>query len=429
MATKNISDLERFSSIETGDFFLVINTGTRVPKKIAVEDAIFTDRNTVVSRYRFSRNSFDGFNNSVSVQTGDFLENSVYSTPETIRFTGFTGSANTALNSTYSLSGIQNDNLAWSSGNFSIVKSGSETYWNLNSGSSGLFQFSSGLTYPNFGPINLLNSTGGFSGVNESGVVSFQTKSSSTPIFFGQASPVTGLFESTCNFPIESFESADIDFLYSTQTFPSSNSGNLIFDADNSNISSGQKSAATSITATGLTQTIFTLGVTGLQINKLIESGSGAFGNFSFNNSLNSGVSITNSPVVTGIMTNDSVDLQNTKPSIAFKSLDIDNDGLVTSGVDLVLLDRYFNGTTGNALITGLSFSGSGVRSGYADIQNFIQSGIDLNSYDVNEDGFVGSDDINFILNFGSGSGVPITGRNAMKSGQLQSNISTMYNV
>ena len=74
MATKNISDLERFSSIETGDFFLVINTGTRIPKKIAVEDALFTDKNTVTSRYRFSRNSLDGFNNSVSVQTGDFLD-------------------------------------------------------------------------------------------------------------------------------------------------------------------------------------------------------------------------------------------------------------------------------------------------------------------------------------------------------------------
>jgi len=429
MATKKISDLERFSSIETGDFFLVINTGTRTPKKIAVEDAIFTDRGTVNTRYRFSRNSLEGFNNSVSVQTGDFSENSIYSTPETVRFTGFTGGANTALNSTYSLSGIQNDNLAWSSGNFSIVKSGSEAYWNLNSGSSGLFKFSSGLTYPNFGPINLLNSTGGSSGVNESGVVSFQTKSSSTPIFFSQISPVTGLFESTCNFPIESFESADINFSYSTQTFPSSNSGNLSFNADNSNISSGQKSAATSIIGTGLTQTIFTLGVTGLQVTKLVESGSGVFGNFSFNNYLNSGVSITNSPVVTGIVTNDSVDLQNTKPSISFRSLDIDNDGLVTTGVDLTLLDRYFNGTTGNALITGLSFSGSGVRSGFADIQNFIQSGIDLNGYDVNEDGFVGSDDINFILNFGSGSGVPIAGRNAMKSGQLQSNISTMYNV
>ncbi len=429
MATKNISDLERFSSIETGDFFLVINTGTRTPKKIAVEDVIFTDQNTANSKYRFTRNSLDGFNNSVSVQTGDFLEDSVYSTPETIRFTGFTGAANTALNSTYSLSGIQNDHLAWSSGNFSITKSGSGVYWNLNSGSSGLFQFSSGLTYPNFGPITLLNSTGGLSGVNESGVVSFQTKTSSTPIFFSQISRVTGIFEATYNLPLSGFESADIDFLYTTETFPSSNSGNLSFNADNSNISSGQKSAATSITGTGLNQTIFTLGVTGLKVNKLIESGSGIFGNFSFNNFLSSGASITNSPVVTGIVTNDSVDLQNTKPSITFRSLDIDNDGLATTGVDLVLLERYFNGTTGNALITGLSFSGSGVRSGFADIQNFIQSGIDLNGYDVNEDGFVGSDDINFILNFGSGSGVPTSGRNGMKSGQLQSNISTMYNV
>lgn len=442
MATIKISELKRFTEVESGDFAIIINTGTRTPKKIAIEDLVNFGGGAIFSRFKFNKQDLKDCTDTVSVsgQTGDSLESSVYSTPATIRFTGFTGAANTGFNTTYTLSGIQNDHLAWSSGDFSITRSGSGAYWNLNSGSSGFFQFSSGLTYPNFGPIfnsnsgdrNLLDGTGG-TGVTESGLVSLQSKTGDTPIFFSNISnPVTGLFQSDNNLPIQNSESANINFLYNTGFFPSSGSGNLNFNQSNSSVSSGQSIPTTSISGSGTAQTIFTMGVTGFTINKIIESGSGDLGNFSFNNTFNQNFSITNTSIVTGVVVNDSVDLQNTKPQVRYRSLDIDNDGLASTG-DMTLLKRYLAGTTGTGLVSGISFNTgtglSGVRSGFADIQSFIQSGIDLNGYDVNEDGSVGSDDFTLIFNFASGSGVPVTGRNGMKAIQLQSNMQAMFNI
>lgn len=441
MATIKISELKRFTEVESGDFAIIINTGTRTPKKIAITDLVNFDGGSVFSRFKFNKENVDDCAGTISVsgQTGDSLESSVYNTPTTIQLTGFTGAANTGFNTTYTLSGIQNDHLAWSSGDFSITRSGSGAYWNLNSGSSGFFQFSSGLTYPNFGPIfnsssgdrNLLDGTGG-TGVTESGLVSLQSKTGDTPIFFSNISdPVTGVFQSDVNLPILDAESANINFLYSTGFFPSTGSVNLNFNQASAVISSGQSVPVTSISGSGAAQTIFTLGVTGFTINQIIESGSGSLGNFSFNNNFNQDFTITNTAIVTGIVVNDSVDLQSTKPQIKYRSLDIDNDGLASTG-DMTLIKRYIAGTTGSGLISGISFNTgtglSGVRSGFADIQSFIQSGIDLNGYDVNEDGSVGSDDFTFIFNFASGSGVPVTGRNGIKAIQLQSNMQAMFN-
>ena len=444
MATIKISELKRFTEVESGDFAIIINTGTRTPKKIAITDLVNLNGGTIFSRFKFNKENLNDCTGTISAsgQTGDSLESFVYSTPTTIRFTGFTGAANTGFNTTYTLSGIQNDHLAWSSGDFSITRSGSGTYWNLNSGSSGFFQFSSGLTYPNFGPIfnsnsgdrNLLDGTGG-TGVTESGLVSLHSKTGDTPIFFSNISdPVTGVFQSDINLPILDAESANINFLYNTGFFPSTGSIDLNFNQGTTVVSSGQSVPVTSISGSGKSQTIFTVEVTGFTINQIVESGSGNLGNFSFNNNFNQDFEMANTSVVTGIVVNDSVDLQSTKPQVKYRSLDIDNDGLASTG-DMTLLKRYLAGTTGSGLVSGIFFNTgttgeiTGLRSGFSGIQSFIQSGIDLNGYDVNEDGSVGSDDFTLIFNFASGSGVPVTGRNGMRPIQLQSNMQAMFNV
>jgi len=429
MAIKKISDLQQFSSVSTGDFALVINTGTRIPKKIAISDLIRIDRDNIFSRYDFSRNSLSGFDqSSISFEVKSVENEFIYNIPETITFSGFSSSTS-LLNQSFNLSGIKNDNFCWSGTDFSIQKSGEASHWDIYSGSSVLFKLTGNTTYPQFGPVNPLTANG--DATSETGVIVKQTKTQNSPVFFSYYNPpITGFLESTSNLPINNYESAEISYKYQASFYPEANSQDLTFSGVNDVVlTPDQKGSVISVIPNNLsTQTIFELTLSGFSVDGISEYYSGYDGNYNFKQSLAANFELTNKPKITGVLVNDSNTLSNYKPQPTYHSLDINNDGFVSSSDDLILLQRYFNGLTGADLISGISFA-SGTRSGAAEIESFIQSGLDLNSYDINEDGIVGEDDINFILNFASGLLFSSSGRNGMKEAHLTYNIQKLFDI
>lgn len=433
MATIKISDLQQFSSVSTGDFALVINTETRTPKKIAISDLVTIDRNNIFSRYKFSRDPLlTGFDqSSISFQAKNLENQFVYNIPETITFSGFSASAG-LLNQTFNLSGIKDDNFYWSGTDFSIQKSGENPNWDIYSGSSVLFKLTGNTTYPQFGPVDPLTISG--SGTNESGVVSRQVKTQDTPFLFSSNNKtITGLVESTFNIYLSSFESAEINYKHGATCYPASGSSNLIFSNNNESFKSlNEKGSVTSITNTGaLGQTIFELDVSGFSVNSISESFTGSFGGFNFSQPFVNNFQLTNSIKTTGVILNDSFDLLDHKPQLTGYNLDINNDGSISNADDILLFKRYaISGLTGADLITGITFgTGSGIRSVAAEIESFIQSGLDLNAYDINEDGIVGPDDITFITGFAAGVTLVSTGRNGSKEAHLQNNLEKIFNI
>jgi hypothetical protein len=432
MATIKISDLQQFSSVSTGDFALVINTETRTPKKIAISDLVTIDRDNIFSRYKFSRgSSLTGFDqSSISFQAKNLENQFVYNIPETITFIGFSASAG-LLNQTFNLSGIKDDNFYWSGTDFSIQKSGETPHWDIYSGSSVLFKLTGNTTYPQFGPVDPLTISG--SGTNESGVVSRQVKTQDTPFLTSSVNgEITGLIESTFNISLPTFESAEINYKHGTTYYPASSSANFTFSNNNESFKSlNEKGSVTSITTTGASgQTIFELDVSGFSVNSITESLTGNLGDFNFSQPFVNNFQLTDSIKTTGVILTDSYELSQYKPQLAIHSLDIDNDGNVSSEIDVLLLQRYFNGLTGNDLVSGITFTtGVGQRYLSSEIESFIQSGLDLNAYDINEDGIVGSDDITFITGFISGLAPASTGRNGSKEPHLISNLQKLFNI
>ncbi len=433
MAIIKISDLQQFSSVSTGDFALIINTETRTPKKIAISDLVTIDRDNIFSRYKFSRGpSLTGFDqSSISFQAKNLENQFVYNIPETITFSGFSASAG-LLNQTFNLSGIKDDNFYWSGTDFSIQKSGENLHWDIYSGSSVLFKLTGNTTYPQFGPVDPLTISG--SGTNESGVVSRQVKTQDTPFLFSAYnSTITGLVESSFNVNLDIFESADINYKHGATYYPSFGSQNLTFSNSNESFKSlNEKGSVTSITSTGASgQTIFELDVSGFSVNNISESVTGDLGNFSLSQGFLNNFELTNDIKITGVIVDDSLSLSKYKPQLFSQSLDINNDGIVSSEDDMLLFERYaISGLTGADLITGITFgTGSGIRSGAAEIESFIQSGLDLNAYDINEDGVVGADDINFITGFSSGLALSSSGRNGSKESHLQNNLQKIFNL
>ena len=433
MATIKISDLQQFSSVSSGDFALVINTETRTPKKIAISDLVTINRNNIFSRYEFARDSsLTGFDqSSISFQAKNLENQFVYNIPETITFSGFSISAN-PLNQTFNLSGIKDDNFCWSGVGFSIQKSGENPYWDICQGSNILFKLSGITTYPQFGPVDPLTISG--SGTSETGVIARQTKTQNSPFLFSSANKlITGLVESVFNVNLSALESAEINYKHGATCYPASGSSNLVFSNNNESFKSlNKKGSVTSITNTGaLGQTIFELDVSGFSVNSISESLTGGLGSFNFSQSFVNNFQLTNSIKTTGAIVNDSYRLSQYKPQLAIHSLDINNDGIVSNIDDMLLFERYaISGLTGADLITGITFgTGSGIRSGAAEIASFIQSGLDLNAYDINEDGIVGSDDITFITGFASGLAPASTGRNGSKESHLTSNLQKLFNI
>ena len=432
MATIKISDLQQFSSVSSGDFALVINTETRTPKKIAISDLVTIDRDNLFSRYKFSRGpSLTGFDqSSISFQAKNLENQFVYNIPETITLNGFSSSAG-LLNQTFNLSGIKDDNFYWSGTDFSIQRSGENPHWDIYSGSSVLFKLTGNTTYPQFGPVDPLT-TGG-AATSETGVVSRQVKTQDTPFLFSAFNrKITGLVESTFNVYLPAFESAEINYKHGATCYPASGSSNLIFSNNNESFKSlNEKGSVTSITNTGaLGQTIFELDVSGFSVNSITESLTGNLGGFNFSQPFVNNFQLTNSIKTTGAILNDSYELSQHKPQLTDYNLDVDNDGVVSNEKDILLFKRYaISGLTGTDLITGITFiTGSAIRSGATEIQNFIQSGLDLNAYDINEDGIVGSDDITFITGFASGLLPASTGRNGSKESHLISNLEKIFN-
>tara|TARA_B110000483_G_scaffold200378_1_gene240659 strand:- start:3713 stop:5014 length:1302 start_codon:yes stop_codon:yes gene_type:complete len=433
MATIKISDLQQFSSVSTGDFALVVNTETRTPKKIAISDLITVNRNNIFSRYNFSRGaSLTGFDqSSISFQAKNLENKFVYNIPETITLDGFSLS-NGLLNKTFNLSGIKDDNFCWSGAGFSIQKSGENPHWDICQGSTILFKLTGSTTYPQFGPVDPLT-TGG-AATSETGVIARQTKTQNSPFLFSAYNTaITGLVESSFNVALDSFESAEISYKHGATYYPSSGSGNLIFSNNNESFKNlNEKGSVTSITSTGaLGQTIFELDVSGFSVNNISESVTAHLGSFNFSQGFVDNFKLTNDIRITGVIVDDSLSLLKYKPQLFSQSLDINNDGIVSNIDDMLLFERYaISGLTGADLITGITFgTGSGIRSGAAEIASFIQSGLDLNAYDINEDGAVGSDDITFITGFASGLVPASTGRNGSKESHLQNNLQKIFNI
>ena len=432
MAIKKISDLQQFSSVSTGDFALVINTETRTPKKVAISDLVTINRENIFSRYQFNRNSISGFDqSSISFQTKNLENEFVYNIPQTITFSGFSSSTN-LLNQSFNLKGIKNDNFYWSGTNFSIEKSGETPHWDIFSGSTVLFKLTGNTTYPQFGPVAPLTISG--SGTDESGVIARQTKTQDTPFLFSSNNKtVTGFVESTFNFALSSFESANVTYRYDESYHPTSKSEDLTFTGRAESFKNvGEKGSVTSIVNTGMSgQTIFELDISGFSLDGISESVTGTLGNFNLTQGFNNGFELTNNIEITGAIVNDSFDLLNRKPQLTSYNLDVNNDGIVLNVDDILLFKRYaMSGITGADLISGITFdTGSGIRSGAAEIESFIQSGLDLNAYDINEDGIVGPDDITFITGFASGVALASTGRNGSKEAHLKNNLEKIFNI
>ena len=432
MAIKKISDLQQFSSISTGDFALVVNTETRTPKKIAISDLVSINRDNIFSRYTFNRDSISGFDQSgILFQTKNLENQFVYNIPETITFSGFSSSAN-LLNQSFNLSGIKNDNFYWSGTNFSLQKSGENAHWDIFSGSTVLFKLTGNTTYPQFGPVDPLTTSG--TATSETGVIARQTKTQDTPFLFSSANKtITGFVETSLNFTLSSFECAKIDYQYGESYYPASGSGNLTFSGNEEAFRTiNDTGSVTSIVTTGMTdQTIFELDISGFTLNSISESVTGRLGSFDLSQVFNKSLQLTNDIKITGAVVNDSFDLLERKPQLTSYNLDINNDGTVLNVDDILLFKRYaMSGITGADLISGITFdTGSGIRSGAAEIESFIQSGLDLNAYDINEDGVIGSDDITFITGFASGVALASTGRNGSKEAHLKNNLEKIFNI
>ena len=432
MAIKKISDLQQFSSISTGDFALVVNTETRTPKKIAISDLVSINRDNIFSRYTFNRDSISGFDQSgILFQTKNLENQFVYNIPETITFSGFSSSAN-LLNQSFNLSGIKNDNFYWSGTNFSLQKSGENAHWDIFSGSTVLFKLTGNTTYPQFGPVDPLTTSG--TATSETGVIVRQTKTQDTPFLFSSANKtITGFVETSLNFTLSSFECAKIDYQYGESYYPASGSGNLTFSGNEEAFRTiNDTGSVTSIVTTGMTdQTIFELDISGFTLNSISESVTGRLGSFDLSQVFNKSFQLTNDIKITGAVVNDSFDLLERKPQLTSYNLDINNDGTVLNVDDILLFKRYaMSGITGDDLISGITFdTGSGIRSGAAEIESFIQSGLDLNAYDINEDGVIGPDDITFITGFASGLALASTGRNGSKEAHLQNNLEKIFNI
>lgn len=432
MAIKKISDLQQFSSISTGDFALVINTETRTPKKIAISDLVTIDRENIFSRYKFNRDSITGFDqSSISFQAKNLENQFVYNIPETITFSGFSASAG-LLNQTFNLLGIKDDNFYWSGTDFSIQKSGETSHWDIFSGSTVLFKLTGNTTYPQFGPVDPLTTSG--TSTSESGVIAKQTKTQDTPFLFSSNNKtITGFVESTFNFSLSTFESAKVNYQYGESYHPASGSGNLTFSGNGESFENvGETGIVTSIVNTGVTgQTIFELDISGFTLNNISESVTGTLGSFNLTQGFNQSFQLASDIKITGAIVNDSFDLLDRKPQLTSYNLDINNDGTVLNVDDILMFKRYaISGLTGTDLITGITFdTGSGIRSGAAEIESFIQSGLDLNAYDINEDGVVGSDDITFITGFASGVALASTGRNGSKEAHLKNNLEKIFNI
>ena len=432
MAIKKISDLQQFSSISTGDFALVVNTETRTPKKIAISDLVSINRDNIFSRYTFNRDSISGFDQSgILFQTKNLENQFVYNIPETITFSGFSSSAN-LLNQSFNLSGIKNDNFYWSGTNFSLQKSGENAHWDIFSGSTVLFKLTGNTPYPQFGPVDPLTTSG--TATSETGVLARQTKTQDTPFLFSSANKtITGFVETSLNFTLSSFECAKIDYQYGESYYPASGSGNLTFSGNEEAFRTiNDTGSVTSIVTTGMTdQTIFELDISGFTLNSISESVTGRLGSFDLSQVFNKSFQLTNDIKITGAVVNDSFDLLERKPQLTSYNLDINNDGTVLNVDDILLFKRYaMSGITGADLISGITFdTGSGIRSGAAEIESFIQSGLDLNAYDINEDGVIGSDDITFITGFASGVALASTGRNGSKEAHLKNNLEKIFNI
>ena len=432
MAIKKISDLQQFSSISTGDFALVVNTETRTPKKIAISDLVSINRDNIFSRYTFNRDSISGFDQSgILFQTKNLENQFVYNIPETITFSGFSSSAN-LLNQSFNLSGIKNDNFYWSGTNFSLQKSGENAHWDIFSGSTVLFKLTGNTPYPQFGPVDPLTTSG--TATSETGVIARQTKTQDTPFLFSSANKtITGFVETSLNFTLSSFECAKIDYQYGESYYPASGSGNLTFSGNEEAFRTiNDTGSVTSIVTTGMTdQTIFELDISGFTLNSISESVTGRLGSFDLSQVFNKSFQLTNDIKITGAVVNDSFDLLERKPQLTSYNLDINNDGTVLNVDDILLFKRYaMSGITGADLISGITFdTGSGIRSGAAEIESFIQSGLDLNAYDINEDGVIGPDDITFITGFASGVALASTGRYGSKEAHLQNNLEKIFNI
>jgi hypothetical protein len=434
MATKKLSELNESLASDPTDFVLLMNTESRTAKKISIENLIKIDHSNVLDRYKFSRDSISGFNSSsIQLSTGNMDGDLVYYAPTTITISGADAAEITGQ---YEFSGINNNNLYWQNSNdLTISRVDTDGHWTINSGINTLYQFSGQECYPKFGNINLLDESG--LSVSKS-INSRHTKTKEGPIilnsFFGK---VDNLFKATPSLSIDLKEYASITYSGS-QILHSSAPEDPIAAFIPKTVELGYADNAQAHSPLSFTSSInqnhpliFEYSLNSFVVNKITEKISGMKGDCSFHQNFSTNIAASLAPTRTGVVVNGPANFSGFKPVTPSFSLDIDGNGGVTYEKDVVLLERYFSGISGAGLVEGLNLSpGINSRTGHQDIANYIQSGIDLSAFDINENGQLDQSDIDLIKFYVVSGGINPSNsieKNTMTDNQLKENLLKLF--
>lgn len=434
MATKKLSELNESFASDPNDFVLLINKESRTAKKISIKNLVKVDNTNVFDKYRFGRSDISGFNSSsIQLSQGNADNDFLYYTPATITISG---SDAPEVSGQYEFYGIKDNNLYWQNPNgLQISRVDTDGYWSIKNGVNTLYLISGQESYPKFGNIDLLDEDGLSASKS---VNSRHTKTKESPVILNnRLGKIDNLFKATPYLPIDIKEYVSITYSGS-QNLYSSYTGNLGVAFTPKTIELGYSDNGGAHGPISFANNnhqnipvIFEYSLNGFTVNKVTEKISGSKGTCSFDQGFSTNIVAATPITRTGVAVNGDGDLSEFKPTAPLFSLDIDGNGSVTYEKDVVLLERYFSGITGDDLIEGLNLSpGLNARTGYQEISDYIESGINLNAFDINENGHLDQSDINLIKFYTiSGRVDPSNSieKNTMTNAQLKDNLLKLF--
>lgn len=437
MATKKLSELNESFASDPNDFALLMNKDSRTAKKISIKNLVKVDSTNVLDKYRFGRSDISGFNSSsIQLSQGNADNDFLYYTPATITISG---SDAPEVSGQYEFYGIKDNNLYWQNSNsFMISRVDTDGHWGIRNGINGantLYLISGQESYPKFGNIDLLDENG----LSASKSVNLHhTKTKESPVILNnRLGKIDNLFKAGPNLPIDLKEYASITYLGS-QNLYSSYTGDLGVTFTPKTVELGYSDNFGTHSPVSFVNgnrqnipVIFEYSLNSFTVNKVTEKISGSKGTCSFDQSFSTNIVAATPITRTGVAVNGDGDLSEFKPTAPLFSLDIDGNGSVTYEKDVVLLERYFSGITGDDLIQGLNLSpGLNARTGYQEISDYIESGINLNAFDINENGHLDQSDIDLIKFYTvSGRVNPSNSieKNTMTNAQLKDNLLKLF--
>ena len=432
MANKKLSELNESFASDPKDFVLLINKDDRTAKRISVANLIKIDSSTVLDKYQFARDNVSDFGpSSIQFSAGDMDNDYIYYAPTTINISGQDASEITGQ---YEFAGIKNNNLYWkNSENIEINRVDGESFWNFQNGQNTLYKFSGQECYPKFGKINLSD---GAELVTSKVMSSRQLKTKESPIILSNlVGVIDTLFKAQSSLTLNNKEYANISYsgVKNLYSYSNINEGPVFTPktVELNDLSNTGTHSPLSFFGGGdqTSPIIFEYSLGEFKVNKVTEKISGLKGNCSFHQNFSTSIVVDAAATVTGIVVSGPLDISGFKPANPSFKLDIGGNGAVTYNNDIILLKRYFSGVSGTGLIDGLNvFSGN--RSSYQEIESYIQSGIDLNAFDINENGYVDQSDID-LISYYTLSGVidPSNSveKNAMTDAQLKDNLLKLF--